>query len=165
MSTIQSDAIDYNRKIGLLRTYAGYYSEEDYVYMFGTTSLTEILENCSYSVIKARLMNTLSNTLDKDIEIGDVVTINKPTLKNGVYRNIDGLVLGKHMVYDEYDKNRAPIYHMAYDILIQSEVFIDGYTYEVRRENAEDLTLKEVSVAGLDTCMALFNSIVIDRPV
>lgn len=165
MGQIQSDAIEYNRKINLIRAYSGHFTEDDFEYMFETTSLAEILDRYSYATIRARLANTLSNTLDKDIEIGDVVLVNKPVMKDGAYRNVEGLVIGKHIVYDEYDKNRSPIYHTQYDVLTQSGVFLDGYTYDIRKENAEDLILKESHISGLADCMALFNSIIIDRPV
>lgn len=153
-----SDIAEYDRKIDLLRAYVGYYTEFDLEEMFDTDSLVEILTKYTYNQIRARLVNTKSNTLEADFDLGDIVEINKPVLRYNIYEHHLGVIIGKHLVFDDKDKNRSPIYHTQYDILVQSEQFIDGISYEIRREVARDLILKEHTIESIRDTMDEFAS-------
>lgn len=153
MSNIVNDAVDYDIKLSLIRAYSSRYTSDDFARIFGSDSLTFILENYTYSVIRSRLMNSVSNTVDGDISIGDIVIINKPVKKDEVYIKINGMVIGKYIVYDEYNNNINPIYHYVYDILVQVEYYTDGYKYEIRRESGNDLEKTDYHIDGVDDIM------------
>ena len=163
--TIISDVAEYDKKIDLLRSYVGFYTEQDFELMFDTVSLIDILTKYSFNQIRARLVNTKSNTLESDFDIGDIVEINKPVLRYNIYEHDEGLIIGKHLVFDDKDRNRSPIYHTQFDILVQSEQFIDGFSYEIKRERARDLTLKEYTVDGVSDMMLEFASYQIEKNV
>ena len=153
MSNIVNDAVDYDIKLSLIIAYSSRYTSDDFARIFGSDSLTFILENYTYSVIRSRLMNSVSNTVDGDISIGDIVIINKPVKKDEVYIKINGMVIGKYIVYDEYNNNINPIYHYVYDILVQVEYYTDGYKYEIRRESGNDLEKTDYHIDGVDDIM------------
>lgn len=163
--TIIRDVAEYDLKIDLLRAYVGYYTESDLELMFDTVSLIDVLTKYSYSQIRARLVNTKSNTLEQDFDIGDIVEINKPVLRYNIYVHDEGMIIGKHLIFDDKDKNRSPIYHTVYDILVQSEQFIDGFSYEIKRERASDLILKENTIEKVKDIMNEFASYQIERNV
>lgn len=153
MGNIVNDAIDYDSKINLIRVYSSRYSSDDFERLFGTSSLAEILENYTYSIIRSRLVNSISNTLDGDIEIGDMVTVDKPSKLNSEYVKRSGLVIGKYIIYDEYNNNVNPIYHYQYDILIQNEYYTNGYQYEIVRESAYYLIKTDIHIENVDKVM------------
>lgn len=163
--SIIKDAVDYDMKVGLIRSYLGYYTDDDIIQIFDTDSLQLILTKFTYSEIRARLANTLTNTLEKDFEIGDVVKINKPYLRNGVYDKLDGVIIGSHWVFDEQESGKAPIYHTSYDILVQVQSYLDGYKYEVRHEKASDLILTGKSLDDIGSVMRRYAALIIDQPV
>lgn len=165
MGTISNDAADFNLKISLIRNYLGYYTNDDLVAMFHTSSLANILTKFTYRQIRARLVNTRTNTLDSEFEIGCVVTINKPVMKNGSYQHNQGVIIGKHLVYDDSNRNKSPLYHMVYDVLVQTKTYIDGYSYEVTQEVANDLILEDGVVSNVKDVMGQIASYAIDRPL
>lgn len=166
MGTISNDIVDFNNKTSLLRLYLGYYDGEDLERLFDTDSVSTILENYTYSQIRARLITTKQSDEDAPYNIGDIVEINKPYMKDGTYQHLLGLIIGKHRVFSEYNNNRTPIYHFSYDILCQLRDYTDGYSYEVRREVSRDLITTNLqsmdSVEGLMKQLALM---VIERPL
>lgn len=181
MGTIINDVVDYDNKIDLLRLYIPFYTEEDLDRMFGTGNTTDILTKFTYNQIRAILVNTLQNTVDKEFDIGDVVVINKAVLKDNMYQHHEGLIIGKHRVYDDYFNNKEPfssveefnqysqskgiVYHEEYDILCQVTQYPDGYGYDVRRERARDLILTAIHIDNVDKLMSEYSKYVIDRPV
>lgn len=163
--TIVRDLAEYDKKIDLLRAYVGYYTEHDLEIMFDTHFLMDIITKYTYNQIRARLVNTKSNTLEQDFDIGDIVEIDKPVLRYNIYEHDEGMIIGKHLVFDDKDKNRSPIYHTQYDILVQSDQYIDGFAYEIKRERARDLILKENTIEEVKGIMEEFASYQIEKNV
>lgn len=145
MSSILSDAVDYSSKVMLIRGYASYYTDDDLVKIFKVDSLYEILHNNTYEEIRTKLSTTLTNVRDGIFDIGDVVTIKKPIKFDGSYKTVKGVIIGKHVRYrDENLKD----YYTEFDIIVQSNIYSDGYSYTIYRETEEYLRLESKDIVN-----------------
>lgn len=166
-----STAIDYGNKLSLIRSYMGYFTDAEITSLFSNRTVSQILSQCSYQYIKATLKNALSISEEQDLDIGDIVTINKPILLDGEYKLIRGLIIGIHTVYDYKDSNNHnSIYHSVYDVLILTNNYQDdyplrGYAYDVRRYQASDLLVTDDSIPDTEDFLQQFSSMLIENPV
>lgn len=145
MGSILSDAVDYSNKVMLIRGYASYYTDSDLVKIFKVDSLDDILKNNTYEEIRTKLSTTLTNIRDGVFDIGDVVTIKKPLRFDGSYKTVKGVIIGKHIRYrDENLKD----YYTEFDIIVQSSVYHDGYSYTIYRETEEYLRLESKDIVN-----------------
>ena len=164
MANIINTAVDYERKVDLIRAYSGYYTEEEFEEMFSRSDLSSILTDYAYNEMRAILVNTRTNTFEREVDIGDIVIVRKPYMREGTYTYVKGLVIGYHKEYD--DDNRVDsIYRTFYDILVQTNVYGDGFSYEIKREPITSLTLVEGSISDVDVMMKTLSRYSLDQPV
>lgn len=140
---INNDIVDYFDKLRLFREYSYYYTDKDLATIFKYNNIDDILKNYTYDEIKAKLVNTKINTEEKDIDIGDIVIVKKPYLRNDEYVYLKGLVIGIHKEYRDINHLE---YYNVYDILKLTRRYTDGYGYEVSQESVDNLYLTDKSI-------------------
>lgn len=87
-------------------------------------------------------------------------------MREGTYKHLFGLIIGKHIIFDEYNKNIYPIYHYQYDILCIFREYVDGYSYEIRREDADSLiTTDYYPIENIEEILKRFALTIIERPL
>lgn len=160
LGMVSEDISDYSRKLDLIRGSIAYYSDEDIVEMFDQVSIINILRAYDYDTIKTILSNHRANILEKDADVGDVVTIRKPWLVDGCYIFPKGLIIHKRRVYDD---EKTKIYHTLYTILWRDREYKTGYGYSIREEVIENIVLTGNSISGVEDVISSFNSYLVSQ--
>lgn len=162
MNPIITDIMDYGKKISLIREYLGYYTEEDLHKIFQASLLTDILKRYSYDEIESRLANTLTNTIDSNFKIGDIVLIKQAYKQEKTYKRLKGIIIGIHTEYENSTKLRQ---FNIYDVLICIATYKDGYSYDVKRYKGQDMYKLNLHVDNIEEDMNNTIYKLIDRPV
>lgn len=160
-----SEAIDYDKKIGVILSYSSTFSDEQIQKMFNSDTIEGILTKYSYSDILKTLQNALTNSEESKFRVGDTVTIRDAVLKDGTYQKLKGVIIG---TYEERNDEVTILTHTVYEVLCRVSTEKQGYKYDIEYCTYEDIILNSLPIQNIyevDTVMDKLNIITIDRPV
>lgn len=160
-----SEAIDFDKKIGVILSYSNTFSDEQIQKMFNSDTIEGILTKYSYSDILKTLQSALTNSEESKFRVGDTVTIRDAVLKDGTYQKLEGVILG---TYEERNDEVTILTHTVYEVLCRVSTEKQGYKYDIEYCTYEDLILNSLPIQHIDEVgkvMDKLNIITIDRPV
>ena len=160
-----SEAIDFDKKIGVILSYSNTFSDEQIQKMFNSDTIEGILTKYSYSDILKTLQSALTDSEESKFRVGDTVTIRDAVLKDGTYQKLVGVIIG---TYEERNDEVAILTHTVYEVLCRVSTEKQGYKYDIEYCTYEDIILDSLPIQNIyevDTVMDKLNIITIDRPV
>ena len=160
-----SEAIDFDKKIGVILSYSNTFSDEQIQKMFNSDTIEDILTGYSYNDILKTLQSALTNSEESKFRVGDTVTIRDAVLKDGTYQKLEGVIIG---TYEERNDEVTILTHTVYEVLCRVSTEKQGYRYSIEYCTYEDLILNSLPIQHIDEVekvMDKLNLITIDRPV
>lgn len=160
-----SEAIDFDKKIGVILSYSNTFSDKQIQKMFNSDTIEGILTGYSYSDILKTLQSALTNSEESKFRVGDTVTIRDAVLKDGTYQKLEGVIIG---TYEERNDEVTILTNTIYEVLCRVSTEKQGYRYSIEYCTYEDLILNSLPIQHIDEVekvMDKLNLITIDRPV
>lgn len=162
MANISSDVVDYGKKLDIIRIYLSFFTNEEIADIFDCTNLTDILSRYSYTEIKARLSNYKNFFQESDVKVGSIVELKKPYLIRGVYKYLNGVVIGYRTIYT--DSNRRE-YYRIYDVLVRLYDENNHFRYEIMHDVVENLIVSKNVIDKVVDVITDFDRYIIEVPV